>query len=495
MKIFDKWIVVIVVILAFVGLYYRIQGISTAHSFWADEAYISSIARDLSRGEITITDLPSIGGARYQILHVLQTATMFTFFGASETSARIPSVFFSSIAIILAYYIAKGFSNKIGGLIAAFLMTIGYVQLVYATQARPYAGLTAFLFGIIYCLQQIASQKKQVWRLHVLLIALITITSFLHGTGIFYWAIYITFLLVQSRKNLINIAKRYPFIPIMTLISGVIVIYVMDLYHLPTTWEGKRINNVIYFVQLFGREYFFIALPAFFGFIMSYKKYPALIIGIASWAAPFLFAWNFIHYSHNVRYLVPFIGILFVFFGIFWGLITTKYFKKKELLIGLSVIAILYVSGYKLARIPSVYYNPNRDLYGDVQNANHKELYRQLREKYPNIGELTIFNDIADSQKWYLPEKPYPDVYFMRTANENRYNEAGNMILSNNLKDFLALQEVYPKGILIVEDWHSILPEDIKAYAKENMKREIRVEGLPQANGDNWPLEVYSWGL
>ena len=52
-----------------------------------------------------------------------------------------------------------------------------------------------------------------------------------------------------------------------------------------------------------------------------------------------------------------------------------------------------------------------------------------------------------------------------------------------------------PKGIFIVEDWESFLPEDIKQYARKNLKREIRIESLEVAKDDPWPLEVYTWGL
>ncbi len=68
-------------------------------------------------------------------------------------------------------------------------------------------------------------------------------------------------------------------------------------------------------------------------------------------------------------------------------------------------------------------------------------------------------------------------------------------MIYGSLNQFLQQKSKYEKGILIVEDWESILPEDIKQYAKKNMKRELRVKGLPQAKGDIWPIEVYSWGL
>ena len=68
-------------------------------------------------------------------------------------------------------------------------------------------------------------------------------------------------------------------------------------------------------------------------------------------------------------------------------------------------------------------------------------------------------------------------------------------MIYGDLNSFLIEKSKHQKGILIVEDWESYLPEDIKQYAKKNMKLEFRVEGLAQAKNDPWPLEVYSWGM
>ncbi|PIP64124.1 hypothetical protein COW96_04270, partial [Candidatus Roizmanbacteria bacterium CG22_combo_CG10-13_8_21_14_all_33_16] len=54
----------------------------------------------------------------------------------------------------------------------------------------------------------------------------------------------------------------------------------------------------------------------------------------------------------------------------------------------------------------------------------------------------------------------------------------------------------YQSGILIIEDWESFLPEDIKQYAKKNLRLEYRVEKMTVGGErDIWPLEVRSWGM
>ncbi|PJC30174.1 hypothetical protein CO051_07105, partial [Candidatus Roizmanbacteria bacterium CG_4_9_14_0_2_um_filter_39_13] len=58
-----------------------------------------------------------------------------------------------------------------------------------------------------------------------------------------------------------------------------------------------------------------------------------------------------------------------------------------------------------------------------------------------------------------------------------------------------AEQKKYPKGLVVVEDWVSFFPDEIKEHVKSNLTRELRVESLSQASGDVWPLELYSWGM
>ena len=106
---------------------------------------------------------------------------------------------------------------------------------------------------------------------------------------------------------------------------------------------------------------------------------------------------------------------------------------------------------------------------------------------------MIIFNDWLDPQRWYLHKGP--DIYFMKGAKGEAHIKDLQRQVFGTLTDFLREKEKNPQGLLIVEDWESILPEDIKQYAKKNMKLELRVTSLSVAKDDPWPLELYSWGL
>lgn len=498
MKILKNPIYIFLTVFIVLGFIFRLKGISSDHSFWSDEAYIASLARDFYNGNMSFSALLSAPGSTYQILYVLLLSFMFNIFGTTEFAARIPSIFFGTVTILLTYLITSKFSNRYGALISAFLATFAQVMLVYSTMAKPYILLTAFLLGIIYLIQ-IAEDKKGRNKLflHGLILFLCIVSVYIQFSSILYLLLYLTYITMRYSKEIITVVMKYKISSIIIFLATVAIFFFFKIYTLPAYLieVGNGTNNTTYLRELFARQYLFLTIPALFGFLLAYKKSKALLISITVWLFALLLGWNFVQYSHNVRYIVPLFAILFVFAGIFWGSVITQFFKEKSLVLCLLFMMILYAGGYKIARKPSVYYNPNQDLIGDVQNADYKETFAQLKNKYSNVQDLAIFNDVIDAQRWYLPEKPDADAYFMRDVTTPRKHVFNQKPIYGTLEEFLIVQNQYPKGILIVEDWHSFLPEDIKEYAKKNMKSEIRVEGLPQANGDNWPLEVYSWGM
>jgi 4-amino-4-deoxy-L-arabinose transferase-like glycosyltransferase len=142
------WEILLILLLFVIGIYFRLKGISTNQSFWSDEAFPSSIARDILLGKISFTDGINVLG--YQRLQVVTNLITFKIFGLSEWSARIPSVLWGSLGIIFAYLLAKKHSNKSGGFLAAFFFTFLQLNLDHSTQAKPYAAIETLLIAVIY---------------------------------------------------------------------------------------------------------------------------------------------------------------------------------------------------------------------------------------------------------------------------------------------------------------------------------------------------------
>ncbi len=485
---FKKLSYVFLIVIVVAGFWFRLKGISTNHSFWADEAYISSVSRDLAQGKMNFIQAIKTPGVSYQPLSMLLTAVGFKLFGISEWAARIPVVFFGALGIIFAYLVTKKLSDENGGLLAAFLYAFSQLNLANSTQAKPYTILETLFLVSIYLLIRISESKKKNLSLHIINIIVLSAATLFHLIGVFFWIPYFVYIFPKIKNKFI------------IFIGVIIATFVFNLW--PSVidffkpFQGKYIfifNNTTYLRELLWRNYAFIFLPATFGILISWKKNKSLISGIIIWSLTLLFFWNFRSYSHNIRYLVSFFGIIFVFFAVFWAKVGEKLLSNKSWLSCLLVAGMIYLGGYKIIRKPADYYTPNADLYGDVQIADYKTMYKQIEKKFPDLSERAIFNDLIDTERWYL--KQQATAYFMKGFGNDKPEKhpADGKTIYKTLNQFLLEKSKHEKGLLIVEDWESFLPEDIKQYAKKNMKRVIRIEGLPQAAGDNWPLEVYEW--
>jgi len=496
-----RWLIyLLLTFIFFLGFYFRLYGIKDNHSFWADEAYISSVARDLSSGKITIAEAVKLPGANYQPLALLISTFSFKLFGASEFSARLPYVIFGTIGILFAYLLAARLSDKSGGLLAAFLYAFSQLNLANSTQAKPYTAIESLILIILYLLFLVEEKKtKNVYLIHLSVIVTACLSTLFHLLGVLAWIPYIVFLLIKYYSKIPAVLlkpKRY--FPFLILIGAALFI-IKPLYLIKTlfTLQGGKLlpyNHTTLLRELFWRNYAFIILPSIFGIIASYRKNKNLTLGIIVYTAISIGLWNFRHYSHNIRYLLPVFGIFFVYFGVFWAEVGNGLFQKKSWLACLIVASLVFLGGYKIVRKPNIYYSPNADLYGDVQVADYKSVFSTLEKKFIDLSQIVVFNDLIDAQKWYLEKKV--DACFMKgVAKPLPHPAAGGTMIYGTLDQFLREKAKHPRGLLIVEDWESILPEEIKQYAKKNMKLEFRIEGLPQAQGDNWPIEVYSWGM
>ena len=171
------------------------------------------------------------------------------------------------------------------------------------------------------------------------------------------------------------------------------------------------VNNITYFRELVWRNYAFLSLPAFVGmFIGIYEKKYAWSVSLMLFLLFYSYLWIF-RSTHNIRYIVPFIGIIFVYFGVFWGKVAEKLFPKYQLLFITMLIVILYMGGYKIVRKPNAYYSPNADLYGDVQNADYKTFFSILKKEMNKyvLADYVIINksEIGNINKKTLPVKFY----------------------------------------------------------------------------------------
>lgn len=490
------WSVIFLIFFVIIGYWFRISGISTNHSFWADEAFTAGLARDLATGNRSVSHTFSILG--YQNLHLVTMALFIKLFGISEWSARLPSVIWGTLGIIAAFLLTRKLSNHYGAIIATFVYAVLQLNLAYSTQARPYSAIQTLLIGILIALYYYFLHKKPIFIVGATVLVFISV--YYH-----YLAILYVLLLVPMYIHAIYTNRKKISISTWTLL-GVFLFFFLFIwgksvyvYLIKIISQPFFTNNITFVRELFYKQFGFMTLPALFGglYIFTKKQTKLFMIGIFLWSGALFYLWTFIQTYHNIRYVLSLFGIVCVLFGVFWGTVFQELMKKYSFVFMLMLIALIFAGGNKIIRKPHVYYNPNMDFYGDVQIADYKSMYAFIKNNF-NYTNIAMFNDGVDTESWYIER--YSNAYFQRGI--TKPYQGGYMVERNenpaffygSLKDFLYEKSKYPSGILIVEDWHSMLPKEIKEYAEKNMRLEKRFEGLSAANGDNWPLEVYSWG-
>ncbi len=472
-------------LLVVVGFWFRWKGIVDNHSFWADEAYVAGLAKDVVSRQLSLGQ--ALSGLAYQKLHVLSAIAALRMWGINEMAARLPSVLWGVVGVGFAYLVAKKLSNWGGGVLAGGVYALSYLNLVYATQAKPYAALETLFLVMVY----LGLNKKTRYRWGWLL-GVTGMSVGLHALGV----ISLVFIVMQywwyqaKNKKVNNEAFR---LRALVLVVGVSVL----MLAWPSVWSVIAkvgwYNNTTYLRELLWRQYGWMVLPAMYGMALSYRRNKATILGVVAWMGVLLVLWNFKSYSHNVRYLLPLFGVIMVFFGVFWAKVGERFFDDKWGVSALAVMVVVWLGGGKIARTPLPYYNPNLDLYGDVQNADYKTMYSLIKTRFPDYKEMAIFNDLPDTERWYMER--LSDAYFNTTTGKPRVFKYGkwNVPVWVTKEKLVEEMKKHKKGIVIVEDWQSFMPEEVKEYVKQNLKFEFEVSSLTQVGG-SWPLKVYSWG-
>jgi hypothetical protein len=200
----------------------------------------------------------------------------------------------------------------------------------------------------------------------------------------------------------------------------------------------------------------------------------------------------FKHYTHNIRYIITPMTVMMTFapLGIYelTQLITKKWRFASQIIL---IIAMLVLMRAKISWVPQTYYSPNKDFYGDVQTADYKTFAAKIIGSYPNITNSTVIAPISFVGHNYIDYGV--DLYLTRSNNLVEPNINGIRRVSQ-LGQMQAFMHDHPQGYLVVEKWHSFVPDDVQEYAAQHMEKLIQVDSLPQTPDDPWPLILYRWG-
>lgn len=458
------------------ALGYRIYGISANHSFWIDESQISYAAEALVQGAKSLTDVYK--HVPYQYGQMLITAMSYFLLGIGEWQSRLPTVIWGAIGVVMCLLLVRQYSkNPLIGFITVILQTCSTMLLSQSTQLKPYTTIATITLVLLYLMKRNIETKKTGVVTSLYLFPLVLLAGFLH---------YIGFLLIFPLASYFALVSPTRIVRILATISIVGLVFGLSVY-IPGYF-----NHFVYFKNLLLRQYGVITgFFALWIIIRTIKKdHFALVVGslVVSWVMMYIFK----HYTHNIRYVITPMTAMMTFapLGIYelTQLITKKWRFVSQVVL---IIAMLVLMRDKISWLPQTYYSPNKDFYGDVQIADYKTFAAKIIGLHPDITHSVVIAPISFYGHAYLDYKI--DLYLTRSNRLVEPDVAGVRRVSQ-LGQMEAFMHDHPQGYLIVEKWHSFVPDDVQEYAAQHMEKLIEVDSLPQTPDDPWPLILYRWG-
>lgn len=315
MKLFNRKITgvqSIIIFLIIVGFFLRIEDLGI-QSFWLDEA-ISSIAAVsfLEKGSPILNS-----GLLYErgILNTFLIASSFKIFGVNEFAARIPSVLFGTLMILLVYIIGSKWGNQRVGIIVAVLVAFSVWEIAWSRQARMYQQLQFFYILSLFLFYSFIQNKNLKNMVLLFFSVLGAILSHVFGYAlILVFLVYFLVSAFKERKYLGKIGKGTVAQVVLAFGALLTFAYYMGIIQSVLKTDINYYNTYIYLLKTDLGLFLFMAVPgATVLFDRDWKKGLLLITALI---IP-LYILFFHVLLLGTRYLYFVIPILFILIGFF----------------------------------------------------------------------------------------------------------------------------------------------------------------------------------
>ncbi len=473
------------------GLYLRVSGISKGLSYWNDEDQVALMARGILSFGKPVTAFGYSGGI-YQLVMYYLTALFFKLFGPYEWAGRIPSVIAGLLLSISGFAIGKKLFNSKVAFVISTLLCFSQIQLAWSTQLRPYIWLELFTLWTVYFLHRYLKYSKTVFDKNIVTSIIISGSSVLfHGTGLLN-VIILSFVLSYKIVRLRQF-KYLLFLPLFA-IMGILVLF----NSFSGGWEivSSSITR-FYFSPLHYRiflthNYLWLVIGSILGFIIIFKKDKEIAM---LWGGSIFFIFTTAIFKINpnyVRYSLPAFPLMYVLFA--KGIVTVieKTTKQEYLRWSLVLLTFILLSFTgKFVFWPKYYYSINADMR-ENPIVDYKLTFHKIKDLIKDKKDIIVMDAWNDRVPWYLPDQKF--ILLIKEGNSVVDPVYGEKMMGT-IEEFEIEKNLYKSGVVVVEDWQSQTPEDLKGHIRKNLKFEFTVQDLPYNENDHWGISVYSWGI
>jgi 4-amino-4-deoxy-L-arabinose transferase-like glycosyltransferase len=343
------WLIILAsTLILLYGVFLRIAPIST-QPYWMDEGYTINAILSYNEGNIQGISAVLDSGQRYEcFLYCYPTALLMNMTGSDPVTFRILAVLFGILSIGIIYLVARQIATTRIALLSAFLMTFGYFQIAWSTQARWYTMFTVFFWlAVLFFIKSLkAYQDRTQLIIYGLLTIISTILAILsQKIGIVLPLFFIAYILFISLKQKI--------IPLKT--SIIISTLLLALAYTVDTLSGQNLftnfisritfnYNLPYYLSFFFREYW-LFIPFAIYAVIENKKHAWFLLGIfLAYLIPLSFLTNIVHY----RYMFHVTPVLYILtsIGLFEALTHIKWQHQYKNMLAVGIFVLLFfISG------------------------------------------------------------------------------------------------------------------------------------------------------
>lgn len=510
-------------LLVVVAFIWRYKGLTARYSFWTDEGHVAIFARAiLQRGKPILANGYLTG--TYQLAWYWLTAISMKVFGMDEFGGRLPGLFFGILTIPAVFLLGKKLFDKNIGLVSAMMTTFLTIEILWSRQARPYQAIQFFyLLDFIFFFEILdPSDRKKVsffWPIFGL-VGSVIISSLMHWFGllpivfIFFYILLVRFdVLKMALANIRNFLKKNLFFGSILLtfaaISIFFALYKINFFYaivefvFPIPGKISLYNYFSYYHSFLWRQHGLLIFLAELGLLLSFiknKRQTLFFIIVILITLGFV---SFRLEQSYSRYLYPIFPVFIIYFSYFlseFSELLAKSRPKKSALplknIFLFGIALFIIgNGYKFTIKPKSTYSINSDMQ-EIPEVDYKEIYSFIKSKTGSTQPWILLTTWADHATWYLGESK-PDFWLRKKevmGGENIDLLTGAPVIS----DLASLKEIIKKnksGVILIESWELYIPDGMKDFAENNLKKEKLVDRIYPVQPRYWPVEIYSWGL
>ena len=489
----------ILIILLSIGFFYRIYGLNVNYSFWTDEEHVAIFSRAiLERGKPVLANGYSAGA--YQWLQYWLSAISAKIFGLNEFAVRLPSVIFGVLTIWATYFFGKELFNKKIGLLAAFFITFLKIEILWSRQARPYQALQFFFVLGAWFIYRLAKEEKFKWRYFSGFLTCGVLASLMHGLGLVFLFNGFLYLLLSYfscfKKQIVVVwGKGITFLWV-TISLLVFLSFAYSLHSMVSSiiLSLGEVRNSFYYRVFLWHNYSLLVFLSLIGILFQiFQKKKSWLILFLFLAIQGIIVSLFLPQPF-VRYLYIVFPFLILFSAVGLVEISHRIVKisnfKNLILIFLAFFIV--AMGNKFTLLPQRIYSLNEDMQ-EIPEVDWKKIYGFAEEKLVQNGDAILVTNWTDLPVWFLGEKELS--YLLRRDSFVKIDSFTGAKVVTDLTGFREIVQKEKKGLIIIDSWDNYVPDGIREYCREDLKKELEIDRLYEAQPRYWPVEVYSWGM